>query len=126
VLRLKPFWDAQYVIPLLGMLLGNATSGVSVGLTAVLEEFASSEMRAPGQGAALQHCMCQATKCMASKSLPACNVAVVAPHPACACTRADWMPYLGPVRPDMCPRMGWLMHELPCGHAAMQGVTRLS
>ena len=29
----------QYFIPILGMLLGNGISGVSVGLTALLEEF---------------------------------------------------------------------------------------
>ena len=28
----------QYVIPMLGMLLGNCTSGVSLGLTTILEE----------------------------------------------------------------------------------------
>ncbi|GIL79763.1 hypothetical protein Vretifemale_9065 [Volvox reticuliferus] len=42
VLGLRPVWEAQYIIPLLGMLLGNATSAVSVGLSTVLEDLASS------------------------------------------------------------------------------------
>ena len=33
--------QAQYFIPILGMLLGNAISGVSVGLTTLLEELAT-------------------------------------------------------------------------------------
>ena len=33
------FCVVQYFIPILGMLLGNGISGVSVGLTALLEEF---------------------------------------------------------------------------------------
>ncbi len=33
--------QAQYFIPILGMLLGNAISGVSVGLSTLLEELAS-------------------------------------------------------------------------------------
>ncbi len=32
--------QAQYFIPILGMLLGNAISGVSVGLSTLLEELA--------------------------------------------------------------------------------------
>lgn len=43
VLSLRPVWDAQYAIPLLGMLLGNATSAVSVGLSTALDDLASSE-----------------------------------------------------------------------------------
>ena len=38
VMSLKPWWEAQYIIPLLGMLLGNCTSGVSLGLTTILDE----------------------------------------------------------------------------------------
>ncbi|KAL6751415.1 hypothetical protein V8C86DRAFT_3142181 [Haematococcus lacustris] len=41
VLRLEPAWDAQYTVPIMGMLLGNATSGVSVGFSTLLEEFAT-------------------------------------------------------------------------------------
>ena len=33
--------QAQYFIPILGMLLGNAISGVSVGLSTLLEELAT-------------------------------------------------------------------------------------
>lgn len=45
VLSLRPVWDAQYAIPLLGMLLGNATSAVSVGLSTALDDLATSECR---------------------------------------------------------------------------------
>lgn len=42
ILRPRPWWDPQYAIPLLGMLLGNALTGVSLGLdrflTGVLRE----------------------------------------------------------------------------------------
>lgn len=34
-------YDARYIIPLAGMLLGSAVSGVSVGLTTVMEELSS-------------------------------------------------------------------------------------
>uniref|UniRef100_A0A7S3QKP5 Uncharacterized protein n=2 Tax=Dunaliella tertiolecta TaxID=3047 RepID=A0A7S3QKP5_DUNTE len=43
VLQLRPLWDAQSIIPVLGMLLGNATSGVSVGLNTALQDLASSK-----------------------------------------------------------------------------------
>ncbi|KAG2501532.1 hypothetical protein HYH03_000039 [Edaphochlamys debaryana] len=42
VLALRPVWDAQYLIPLLGMLMGNATSAISVGLTTVLDDLAAN------------------------------------------------------------------------------------
>jgi putative ABC transport system permease protein len=32
ILRPSPWWDPQYLIPLLGMLLGNALTGISLGL----------------------------------------------------------------------------------------------
>ena len=38
IVRVKPWWHAQYFIPTLGMLLGNCIGGVSVGLSAVMEE----------------------------------------------------------------------------------------
>jgi putative ABC transport system permease protein len=41
VVRTHPWWQAQYFIPILGMLLGNAISGVSVGLSTILDEFVS-------------------------------------------------------------------------------------
>jgi len=41
VLDVEPWWDPQYLIPLLGMLLGNSLTGISLGLdrflTGVLE-----------------------------------------------------------------------------------------
>ncbi|GAX72666.1 hypothetical protein CEUSTIGMA_g122.t1 [Chlamydomonas eustigma] len=41
VMSIKPWWEAQYVIPMLGMLLGNCTSGISLGLNTVLEELST-------------------------------------------------------------------------------------
>lgn len=38
----------QYLIPLLGMLLGNTISGISIGLAAVIEELSSGEGEPPG------------------------------------------------------------------------------
>mmetsp|Transcript_33363 Transcript_33363/g.55988 ORF Transcript_33363/g.55988 Transcript_33363/m.55988 type:complete len:392 (-) Transcript_33363:122-1297(-) len=40
VIGTDPFWDAQYVIPLFGMMLGNMTNGISVGLVTTLTELA--------------------------------------------------------------------------------------
>ena len=37
--RTQPWWEAQYFIPMLGMLLGNCISSISVGLSALLEEY---------------------------------------------------------------------------------------
>ncbi|KAF8057780.1 hypothetical protein HT031_005964 [Scenedesmus sp. PABB004] len=45
ILRVTPWWAPQYLIPLLGMLLGNTISGISVGLTAVLDELAGGAER---------------------------------------------------------------------------------
>ncbi|KAK9840558.1 hypothetical protein WJX81_000987 [Elliptochloris bilobata] len=45
VVRTEPWWQAQYFIPILGMLLGNAISGVSVGLSTLLEELATGKDR---------------------------------------------------------------------------------
>lgn len=41
VIGVEPWYDPQYLIPLLGMLLGNSCSTVSVGLSSILNEFAS-------------------------------------------------------------------------------------
>jgi putative ABC transport system permease protein len=41
----RPWFDAAYLIPMLGMLLGNACSGVAVGLSAVLDELAAQRDR---------------------------------------------------------------------------------
>jgi len=37
VLRVEPWFDPQYLIPLLGMLLGNALNGISLGLDRFME-----------------------------------------------------------------------------------------
>ncbi len=36
--RTQPWWDAQYFIPMLGMMLGSCVSAVSIGLTNLLAE----------------------------------------------------------------------------------------
>ena len=41
VVQVTPWYDAQYLIPMLGMLLGNSCSSVAVGLSAALEELSS-------------------------------------------------------------------------------------
>ena len=38
VVHQRPWWDAQYFIPIMGMLLGNTISGISIGLATILEE----------------------------------------------------------------------------------------
>ena len=38
VVRPSPRWNAQYLIPTYGMVLGNAISAVSLGLSTALEE----------------------------------------------------------------------------------------
>mmetsp|Transcript_23775 Transcript_23775/g.28696 ORF Transcript_23775/g.28696 Transcript_23775/m.28696 type:complete len:313 (-) Transcript_23775:24-962(-) len=40
LLKLDPLWDAHYVIPIFGMLLGNSLTSISVALSTSLEEFA--------------------------------------------------------------------------------------
>lgn len=46
VLHQHPWWKPQYFIPILGMLLGNAISGVSVGLSSLLEELSTGKQTA--------------------------------------------------------------------------------
>jgi putative ABC transport system permease protein len=36
VLNLHPLWDPQYVIPMMGMLLGNCINGVSLSMNSLL------------------------------------------------------------------------------------------
>lgn len=43
VVKAEPWWGAQYLIPMLGMMLGNACSGVAVGLSAVLDELSTGK-----------------------------------------------------------------------------------
>jgi len=43
IVRVTPWYDAQYLIPMLGMLLGQSCSAVAVGLSAVLEELSSGK-----------------------------------------------------------------------------------
>lgn len=45
VVRTQPWWAPQYFIPILGMMLGNSISGVSVGLSALLEDFSVGKCR---------------------------------------------------------------------------------
>lgn len=37
-----PFWDPQYAIPLLGMILSHAMRGISIAITTALTDFANS------------------------------------------------------------------------------------
>lgn len=41
VVNVRPWYDAQYLIPMLGMLMGNSCSSVAVGLSAVLEDLSA-------------------------------------------------------------------------------------
>lgn len=41
--RTRPWWEPQYFIPMLGMVLGNCISSISVGLSALLEDFTTGE-----------------------------------------------------------------------------------
>lgn len=47
IIRPQPWWHAQYFIPTLGMLLGNCISGVSVGLSAIMEELTTGRCFVP-------------------------------------------------------------------------------
>jgi len=49
IIRVQPWWHAQYFIPTLGMILGNCISGVSVGLSSVMDELTT------GESGGLQH-----------------------------------------------------------------------
>jgi putative ABC transport system permease protein len=39
IIRVTPWYDARYIIPLLGMVLGNALTGIALSLDQVLEQF---------------------------------------------------------------------------------------
>lgn len=41
IVRPAPWWDPQYAIPLLGMILGNTLNGISLGLDRLTEELIS-------------------------------------------------------------------------------------
>jgi putative ABC transport system permease protein len=43
VVGVRPWYQPQYLIPMLGMLLGNACSGVAIGLSTVLDELVSGK-----------------------------------------------------------------------------------
>ncbi|KAK9818197.1 hypothetical protein WJX72_008661 [[Myrmecia] bisecta] len=43
VIQIHPWYEAQYFIPTLGMLLGNTITGISVGLTTVLDELTAGK-----------------------------------------------------------------------------------
>lgn len=45
VIRPRPWYDAQYAIPVAGMLLGNACSGVAIGLTSLLDDLSTGRDR---------------------------------------------------------------------------------
>ena len=41
IIRVEPWWTAQYAIPLLGMILGNTLTGISLGLDRLTETLTS-------------------------------------------------------------------------------------
>lgn len=41
VVQVQPWYEAQYIIPMMGMLLGNACSGIAVGLSTVLDDLST-------------------------------------------------------------------------------------
>jgi ABC-type iron transport system FetAB permease component len=43
VIRVQPWWTPHYLIPMLGMVLGNTISGVSVGTSAAMEELGAGK-----------------------------------------------------------------------------------
>lgn len=45
VVRVRPWWDAQYVIPVFGMLLGSTVSGVSIGLNSAVDNVVGGKER---------------------------------------------------------------------------------
>jgi len=45
VVAVQPWWEAQYLIPVFGMLLGNTTNGISVGLATTVSELAEGRQR---------------------------------------------------------------------------------
>jgi putative ABC transport system permease protein len=48
VLRVEPWHEPQYLIPILGMILGNTLNGISLGLDAVLAGFQRERVRVEG------------------------------------------------------------------------------
>ena len=62
VIQPQPPWDAQYLIPTYGMLLGNAISCISIGLSTALEELTmgaclSCQPQAPAQAIRFGACL---------------------------------------------------------------------
>jgi len=45
IVRVRPWYDPQYAIPLLGMVLGNTLNGISLGLDRLTEELSSRRDR---------------------------------------------------------------------------------
>lgn len=45
VMRVEPWWQPQYLIPILGMVLGNTITGISVGLGTIVDELSSGADR---------------------------------------------------------------------------------
>eukprot|EP00238_Polyblepharides_amylifera_P006688 CAMPEP_0196592054 /NCGR_PEP_ID=MMETSP1081-20130531/71712_1 /TAXON_ID=36882 /ORGANISM="Pyramimonas amylifera, Strain CCMP720" /LENGTH=320 /DNA_ID=CAMNT_0041915625 /DNA_START=55 /DNA_END=1017 /DNA_ORIENTATION=- len=48
VISVKPWWEAQYLIPIFGMILGNSTNGISVGLVTTLAELSEGRHQVEG------------------------------------------------------------------------------
>jgi putative ABC transport system permease protein len=48
ILRVDPWYEPRYLIPILGMILGNTLNGISLGLDAVLAGFKRERVRVEG------------------------------------------------------------------------------
>ena len=45
IVRVEPWWDPRYLIPILGMVLGNSLTGISIGLDLCLRELDEGRAR---------------------------------------------------------------------------------
>lgn len=48
IVRVRPWYDPQYAVPLLGMVLGNTLNGISLGLDRLTEELSARRDRVEG------------------------------------------------------------------------------
>jgi hypothetical protein len=75
VIGVSPWWSPQYLIPVLGMVLGNTISGISVGLAAVMEELTTGGLTGTAVATAgavddgCTQCEAQKPKCAAVRAV---------------------------------------------------------
>lgn len=85
VIRASPWWQPQYLIPVLGLIMGHAISGIAVGLSALLEELNSGGSLSCEVPCfifpARQSCLvCCCTQVKQYHSLNMCHVALKGPY----------------------------------------------